>query len=75
MNKKEMLKKMLNAEPQITVNGMELSVGQAMTVRVALQSFAQGLVDDGLGDDEVGKSICQGYLDNIHDINKIIANK
>ena len=52
-------------EPDITVNGVKLTLGQAMTVRVALGSFAMDLQNHGLGDDEVGKGMKQGYLNAI----------
>jgi hypothetical protein len=50
-------------EPKITVNGVELSVGQAMTLRVALTSFIFGMKEDGLGDDEHGIAMASGYID------------
>jgi len=58
----------LGIEPVITVNGVTLSTAEAMTMRVALGSFLMSL-QEGLGDDETGKSITRGYkrcADNIH---------
>jgi hypothetical protein len=49
-------------EPTIIVNGTTLSEGQAMTVRVALESFMLDLQSNGLGDDTTGKKIANGYL-------------
>lgn len=49
-------------EPTITVNGVLLSEGQAMTVRVALESFAIDLTENGLGSDEHGRKMTEGYL-------------
>ena len=60
-------------EPAITINGHVLTTAQAMTIRVALGSFALTLQSDGLGEDEVGKSICAGYLGRISEINNIIS--
>jgi hypothetical protein len=48
-------------ESTIVINGHELTEGQSMTVRVALESFMSDLCRDGLGDDDIGKSICDGY--------------
>jgi hypothetical protein len=48
------------SEPKITVNGTELSEAESMTVRVALGAFAVDL-RGGLGDDELGFQICNGY--------------
>ena len=56
------------SEPTITVNDTELSEGQAMTVRVALETFALMLSHEGLGEDETGIAICRGYLARIEEI-------
>jgi len=37
-------------EPVITINGATLTEGQAMTVRIAVESFAFFLEDNGLGE-------------------------
>jgi hypothetical protein len=58
-------------EPQITINGIQLSEGQAMTLRVALESFAMDLTK-GLGDDETGKKITIGYQRNISIIRRMM---
>ncbi|MCK9459496.1 MAG: hypothetical protein M0R80_07650 [Proteobacteria bacterium] len=58
--------------PKITINGVELTTGQAMTIHVALQSFAEYLQpQDVLGDDDHGKFMRDGYLNGIQEINKI----
>lgn len=49
-------------EPSIEINGITLTHGQAMTVRVALENFAMTLASEGLGEDKTGKGICAGYL-------------
>lgn len=53
---------MSKAEPDIIINGQVLSPGQAMTLRVALSGFLSNMRDEGLGDDDTGKSIAAGYL-------------
>ncbi len=55
-------------EPIIIINGQQLGVGEAMTVRVAIESFSMSLVEEGLGEDEMGKSIAKGYLNSIVNI-------
>lgn len=55
-------------EPIITVNGIKLTEGQAMTVRVALMIYGLELQGNGLGEDETGKAICEGYLRCIKEI-------
>jgi hypothetical protein len=63
----------LSPEPTITVNGVRLSEGQAMAMRVSLMSFASYLQENGLGDDEVGKGICAGYLARANEIFRLMA--
>ena len=59
-------------EASIVVNGVPLTIGQSMTVRVALESFASDLNSQGLGEDEMGKKITDGYLNSIEEIRKAI---
>ena len=55
-----------------TLNGVQLTEGQALTLRVALESFAGELQRDGLGDDEHGRALTRGYLARIEDLRRII---
>lgn len=48
-------------EPEITINGILLSVGQSMTVRVAIQSFLMSLAETGCGNDEHGRKMTAAY--------------
>jgi hypothetical protein len=41
-----------------------------MTLRVAIESFADSLVNEGLGDDDHGKRMTTAYLDRINEIRK-----
>lgn len=59
-------------EPTITINGAMLHPGEAMTIRVALESFAIDLTAKGLGDDEHGKKMTAGYLASIDRIRSLI---
>jgi len=58
---------MLN-EPIITINGTTLTVGQAMTVRVAIEANLNQIRQYGLGDDEVGKDIADLYIKRSQEI-------
>jgi len=49
-------------EPEIIINGKKLTTAQAMTLRVAIGTFIISLEKDGLGEDKVGLSIKDGYL-------------
>ena len=59
-------------EPTITINGTTLTTGQAMTMRVALESFAIDLRDHGLGDDDHGVRMVRGYLAAVEVIHELI---
>ena len=60
-------------EADITINGQKLTAAQAMTIRVALGSFALSLQSDGLGDDEHGAAMTEGYLTAIRDIHTLMS--
>lgn len=60
-------------EPTITINGHVLTIGQAMTVRCAIEAFATDL-SDGLGDDPHGQRMTIGYMQRINDIRKMMQN-
>lgn len=60
-------------EPNIVINGVQLTVAQSMTVRVAIESFAMDLQRNGLGNDETGKAIAKGYLDRIWEIRETMG--
>lgn len=57
----------------ITVNGVVLTLGQAMTVHVALNAYAAELNAKKypLGKDEHGRAMKEGYLRNIGEIQKL----
>ncbi len=62
----------MTEEPTIVINGKRLTVGQSMTVRNALESFAFRLSCEGLGEDEHGARMTAGYLSQIDEIRDII---
>ncbi len=59
-------------EPIITINGIVLTSGQSKTVRVAIDSFYLDLVENGLGDDQMGVSISEAYLENLEKLLELL---
>lgn len=55
------------AEPRITINGHELSIGQAMTIRVALNAC-----DFDCGDDEQGEKTAKAYRERAAEVLQLI---
>lgn len=60
-------------EPEIIINGIKVTDGMAMTIRVAIETFSVDL-QDGLGDDDHGRAITKGYQANIDKIRDLIFN-
>ena len=61
-----------NREPAITINGQVCTDAEAMTIRTAIEHFSSCLHEKGLGEDAIGKAICEGYLQQIESIRKRI---
>ena len=63
-------------EPEIIINGQLLSVGEAMTLRVAVQAYITDLTSKKhpLGGDDIGKSIAKGYLRHLGTINEKMSS-
>ena len=59
-------------EPTITINGLLLTTASAMTVRCAIEAFASSMAD-GLGNDEHGKAMADGYSANISAIRRMMG--
>jgi hypothetical protein len=57
-------------EPTITVNGVRLTGGQALTVRVALGNMHLWLKEHG---DDVGKPLAEGYAARIEEIYRLMG--
>lgn len=56
-------------EADVTINGVPLTFGQSMALRVAANNFAMELQDpDALGDDEGGRSITKGYRERLAEV-------
>jgi len=60
-------------EPEILINGVNIGPGCAMTIRVAIETFASYLIEDGLGDDEHGIKMKENYINRIHDIRRLMG--
>jgi hypothetical protein len=58
-------------EPPITINGYKLTTAQAMTLRVALQTFGMSLAQSGLGNDANGLALTKAYTERAREINAI----
>lgn len=61
-------------EPKITINGQELTEGQAMSVRVACAMLINDLAINGCGGDDIGKDITKGYQARLGEVMKLMAN-
>ena len=52
-------------EPRITINGQAMPPSVSATIRVAIESFAFDLTNEGLGTDDHGRAMTAAYLRNI----------
>lgn len=60
-------------EAKMKINGVELSPGQASTVRVALTDLLQAMSDsNALGSDAHGRAMTKAYFDHASDVLEII---
>jgi hypothetical protein len=62
-------------EPEWTVNGEKLTQAQAMTVRVALQSFAMDMTSPAWKTDEHGRIMSRNYRRIVGEINELIMKE
>ena len=58
-------------EPRIIINGVKISEGAAMTIRVAIETFAISL-QDGLGHDDNALALTKGYQGQISHIRDLM---
>ena len=67
--------KLRQKEPTIVINGKTLTQGQAMTLRVAANSFRMELgTDDALGDDDHGREMTVLYRDALDYLVHLMLN-
>lgn len=62
----------LYQEADIIMNGETLTPAMCMTIRVSLESFCVDLVAEGLGNDEMGIKLRDGYVECIKQIRNIM---
>lgn len=57
-------------EADVTINGVELSFGQSMALRVAASSMMMELMDEyaALADDATGRGIAKGYRERLSEV-------
>lgn len=60
------------SEATIVIDGVQLNTSQAMTVRVALNSFREDLAERGLGDDAHGIAMVKSYTRTAGEVLEII---
>lgn len=60
-------------EAIITVNGVQLNVGQSMALRVAIGAFAESMRSEGLGNDAHGKAMAEAYIARVSEIEQLIV--
>ena len=62
-------------EPQIYLNGFEVTDAQSMAVRVAITSFHQEMGDaDALGDDSHGRQMVKAYRERLGEVLKLMLD-
>jgi hypothetical protein len=59
-------------ESSVIINNVPLSVGQVMTIRVALTDFVLRMENDALGDDEHGKRMTKAYRERAVEVLKLM---
>lgn len=64
------------SEPQIDINGMRLSVGQAMALRVACTAYLDEMANDpdALGADEHGRRMTLLYATRLRDVVRLMLH-
>lgn len=64
------------SEPIHSLNGVPLTEGQAMTLRVAMDFFAMEMANpDALGEDETGRAIRTGYYECLRQIRELLYRR
>ena len=59
-------------EPTFSINGHDLTTAQAMTLRVALETFALSLQEDACSEDEHGKALAAAHMARVREIRSFI---
>lgn len=61
-------------EAHMTIDGVPLTKGQVMTIRVAVTEFVARIASEGLGDDQTGKDIAAGYVARGREVQTMLIN-
>ncbi len=63
-------------EAEVIINGKKLTIGEVMTLRVALTGFVGEMASDpnALGTDEIGQRIRAGYIRNGRSVQKMLVD-
>lgn len=62
-------------EADIIINNTKLTLAQSLVIRVAIENFTSTLINNGLGNDKLGKEICRNYLARLEEIRVILHEK
>ena len=57
-------------EARISINDRDLTESESMAIRVAIESFASTLCENGLGEDAHGEFLKKAYLERVESIRK-----
>lgn len=63
-----------SSEALVTINGVNLSNAQSIALRMAVLNYLNDLINNGLGDDEVGKALTAAYIERLKEI-EIVMHK
>jgi hypothetical protein len=62
-------------EANITINGVTLTLGQSMTLRIAVTAFWVDMRENGLGEDEEGIAVAKINENNCSEIIRLISDR
>ncbi|WP_435322372.1 hypothetical protein [Klebsiella sp. HN106] len=62
----------VDKEPSIVINGVVLDHAQTVAVRSAISTHRAWLIDNGLGDDRLGKDLSESYQARLGEVEDII---
>lgn len=60
-------------EAIVVINGVQLNIGQAMVLRVAIGSFLANMQNDGLGESAAGKAMAAAYVARASEIEQLLV--
>lgn len=60
------------AEANIVVEGTVLTQAQALVLRIALDAFRERMSTEGLGEDDVGRSLARAYVERAAEVLDLI---